>query len=135
MINSISAAASTSTSTSTTSEATKELGKDDFLQLLITQLTHQDPTDPVSNEDFIAQMAQFSSLEQLTNISSGIENLTQMQMTGAVSFIGKTVTAYDSTSATNVSAVVNAVYFNDGEIILETDSGYLYMEDVLSVSA
>lgn len=135
MTQSISAAASTSTSTSTTREIKKELGKDDFLQLLITQLTHQDPTNPVSNEEFISQMAQFSSLEQMTNINSGIESLVQLQSTTAVSFIGKTVTAYDSTTGSTQAAVVNAVYFNDGEVILETESGYLYLEDVISVSA
>ena len=50
----------------------KQLGKDDFLKLLITQLTQQDPTNPMKDQDFIAQMAQFSSLEQMKNISSGI---------------------------------------------------------------
>ena len=59
-------------STSTTSEPTKtkeqSLGKDAFLQLLVTQMTHQDPTQPQADGEFIAQLAQFSSLEQLTEI-------------------------------------------------------------------
>ncbi len=46
-----------------------KLGKDAFLQLMIKQLQHQDPLSPMDNKDFIAQMAQFSSVEQMTNIA------------------------------------------------------------------
>jgi flagellar basal-body rod modification protein FlgD len=51
---------------------TGELGKNDFLQLLITQVQHQDPLDPQSDTDFIAQMAQFSALEQMQNLNNAI---------------------------------------------------------------
>lgn len=51
------------------------LGKDAFLQLLVTQLQHQDPTKPQADGEFIAQLAQFSSLEQLTEIAKGVEAL------------------------------------------------------------
>lgn len=53
--------------------AKRELGKDDFLHLLIAQLTHQDPTAPMQDTQFIAQMAQFSSLEQMANMSAQVE--------------------------------------------------------------
>ena len=49
------------------------LGKDDFLQLLITQLQHQDPMNPASDTEFIAQVAQFSSLEQMQNMNSATQ--------------------------------------------------------------
>ncbi len=46
-----------------------KLGKDSFLKLMMTQLQHQDPLSPMDNKDFIAQMAQFSSVEQMANIA------------------------------------------------------------------
>lgn len=51
----------------------QELGRDAFLRLLIVQLQNQDPLEPVKNQDFVAQLAQFSSLEQLTLINKNIE--------------------------------------------------------------
>ncbi len=51
-----------------------QLGKDEFLQLLVTKLSYQDPLDPVSDEDFVAQLAQFSSLEQLENMNKNLED-------------------------------------------------------------
>ena len=73
-------------------KASQELGKDDFLKLLLTQLSHQDPTSPMDNNEFIAQMAQFSSLEQMTNMNQEFYKLNSM-LSGnqAVSTLGKTV--------------------------------------------
>ncbi len=51
------------------------IDKDAFLTLLVTQLKNQDPTNPQSNEEFIAQLATFSSLEQLTQINEGITKM------------------------------------------------------------
>lgn len=69
-----------------------ELGKDDFLKLLITQLSNQDPTSPMENTEFIAQMAQFSSLEQISNMNNEFSKLTAtFNSSQAVSMIGKTV--------------------------------------------
>ena len=62
--------------TTTTTDAKRpSLGQDAFLKLLVTQLQHQDPTKPQADGEFIAQLAQFSSLEKLTQIATSIEDL------------------------------------------------------------
>jgi flagellar basal-body rod modification protein FlgD len=69
-----------------------ELGKDDFLKLLITQLSHQDPTKPLEDREFVAQMAQFSTLEQMTNMNGELAKvLGLLARSQAVNLLGKTV--------------------------------------------
>ncbi len=73
-------------------KASQELGKDDFLKLLMAQMTHQDPTEPMDNSQFIAQMAQFSSLEQMYNVSNGFNKMASiMQSNEAAGTLGKVV--------------------------------------------
>ena len=72
--------------------AKQNMDKDDFLKILITQLTTQDPTQPMQDKDFIAQMAQFSSLEQMTNMAGSFNKVSSIiTASQAVSTIGKTV--------------------------------------------
>ncbi|MBD3401807.1 hypothetical protein GF420_02845 [candidate division GN15 bacterium] len=93
------------------SGAQQSLGKDDFLQLLVNKLKYQDPLEPMADEDFIAQLAQFSSLEQMNNIAEGISQANEwdyMQMqslnnTLATNLLGK-----------EVETSLDGVYF-DGE--------------------
>ena len=69
-----------------------ELNKDDFLNILITQLTHQDPTEPMKDKEFIAQMAQFSTLEQMTNMSGEFGKMTRSMESGqAMALLGRNV--------------------------------------------
>lgn len=87
--------------------ASQSLGKDDFLKLLITQLSNQDPTNPMEDTQFIAQMAQFSSLEQMTNMNESFNKMAQMiNSSQASNTIGKTVEI--DLGDTAVSGVVQA---------------------------
>ncbi len=71
--------------------------KDMFLKLLVAQLSHQDPLNPAEDKEFIAQLAQFTSLEELQNINKGVESmntaLVRQQIVNATSFIGTMVSA------------------------------------------
>jgi flagellar basal-body rod modification protein FlgD len=90
-----SATASAVATANAATTATQSLGKNDFLKLLTAQLQNQDPLQPVDNQQFIAQLAQFSSLEQLQAVGSRLDSLlvaaaSQTQLS-ASSLVGKTV--------------------------------------------
>jgi len=95
---------------------TGELGKDDFLQLLITQLQHQDPMNPSSDQEFIAQIAQFSSLEQMKNMNSSVQQQQGFAMMGK--YISAVVTDEVTGSQRAVSGEVTSVKMFDGIVKL-----------------
>ncbi|MDP2308294.1 MAG: flagellar hook capping FlgD N-terminal domain-containing protein [Pseudomonadota bacterium] len=86
---------------STTTTGTTSLGEDTFLRLLTTQLQNQDPSNPVSNEEFVAQLAQFSQLEELQGISTGLESLylvnSSMNNASMTNLLGRNVVARSDT--------------------------------------
>ena len=65
-------------SQTTTKSTNQDLGKEAFLQLLVTQMRYQDPLDPQDNSEYVAELAQFSSLEQMTNMSSSLEKTNEL---------------------------------------------------------
>lgn len=99
------------------------LGKDDFLKLLITELRYQDPLRPFEDREFIAQLAQFSSLEQAQNMNQKLEQLLGMQtfateMTQATALIGKNVTVLDAATGEKVTGKVESVRLSEGVVQL-----------------
>jgi flagellar basal-body rod modification protein FlgD len=93
----IQSAAGAATTTATTASTKNMIGKDEFLKMLIAQLKHQDPLNPMDGTAFTAQLAQFSSLEQLQNINTNLTSFTRQQQslgnTQAVNLIGREVLA------------------------------------------
>jgi flagellar basal-body rod modification protein FlgD len=91
------------------------LGKDDFLKLLVGQLKNQDPLNPTSDTDFIGQMAQFSQLEQTTNMATAnAEQIAQQTSARAVSLLGRNVT-YPGTAGVSTTGVVEKVEWAAGK--------------------
>ena len=107
-----------SSTTATTSKTSNVLGKDDFLKLLVTQLQNQDPLNPTSDQDFIAQMAQFSSLEQMQNMN------TSLLTSQASTLIGKTVSWTGDDSQIH-GGVVQGVSMVNGQPKLVVDEPFL----------
>ncbi len=118
-ISSATSAANTSGSQSAQGGSRATLGKDDFLKLLITQLQYQDPLSPMDNTEFIAQMAQFSSLEQMQNLNASFEDsmlLTQsLNNASAAGFIGRHVRASGDAVELGTSGPVELGYFLPAE--------------------
>ena len=96
------------------------LGKDDFLKLLTTQLQHQDPMNPVEDKEFMGQMAQFSALEQTTNMARALDKLSvSSQVSQGVSLIGHNVNWVDTDAKTYGSGLVGGVVMKDGDVLVQ----------------
>ncbi len=95
------------------------LNKDAFLNLLVTQMQHQDPLEPTKNEDFLAQMAQFSALEQMKNLNTGFRMQQGNELIGKV-IIGK-VEDKEEGGMKYISGEVEATKLKSGEVFLLVD--------------
>lgn len=114
-----------------------ELGKDQFLNLLITQLKYQDPLEPLNDQEFIAQLAQFSSLEQMQNLNTNMTAmmLSQQRLTAlgeATRMIGKQV-ELRTRDGEQLFGEVTGVQFKDGWPQLVVDGSLYGFDEVVAV--
>lgn len=114
-----------------TSSSGSELGKDDFLNILMTQLQNQDPSNPVDDKEFIAQLATFSTLEQITNLNTTVQSFIEEQKPNTLlqlqSLIDQNVT-WSSTEENGQTkkeqkGIIKSVYMNDNQMMFETTEG------------
>ncbi|PAV30005.1 flagellar hook assembly protein FlgD [Virgibacillus profundi] len=128
---------------STTRTPSNNLGKDEFLKILMTQLQNQDPLSPMDDKAFISQMATFSQLEQTMNMAESIDTLVQSQLMSPViqysHMIGKEISyqAYDQETGEKLdveSSSVVAVSQKEGWAILELENGeQIYADAILKI--
>jgi len=125
------------------SKATAGLGQDlggkEFMQLLVAQLRAQDPLDPVKNENFIAQLAQLSTVDEIQKLNSSFNDLLSLQqLTQGSSLIGRSV-VYETPSTskdgvpTKTTATIQGLDIKDGKVQLKADGKSVPLSQVRSV--
>jgi len=111
--------------------ANDELDKDAFLHLLVTQLKNQDPLEPLKNEEFVAQLAQFNSLEQMINLNQSFEKLlTVQQLTQASNLIGQPI-AYIDDEGEMKSGIGQTVTMEDGIAAIQIGDDHVELDNIL----
>lgn len=123
--------ASSGSSISNSADSGNTLGKDAFLQLLVTQMKYQDPLDPQDNSEYIAQLATFSQLEELQNMSNTV------QLSQASSLTGETVIMKTKSSVTGelmyVTGTVDYVAIENSKAYLCINGGRYSIDDLDTV--
>jgi flagellar basal-body rod modification protein FlgD len=121
--------------------ASSTLDKDAFLKLLVTQMQNQDPLSPADSTQYVSQLAQFSSLEQMQNLNQNIVGMATLQQNNALlaqltessALIGKTVQWTDATSGATSTGQVTAVKLQDGVAVLEINGQDVPLSSVTTV--
>jgi flagellar basal-body rod modification protein FlgD len=118
----------------TSSSQMGQLGKLDFLKLLVMQMRYQDPLEPMKDTEYIAQLAQFNSLEQMQNLNSSVSEMERWMQTGqASSLLNKNVEVADTATGSLVTGMVSEVRFRAGEPRLVVGEQEVALADVVKI--
>jgi len=119
----------------TISAIDSSMGKMEFLNLLATQLSNQNPMEPMDNSQFIAQLAQFSALEAAENTNENIETLVSLGVGNqAESMLGRTVTGTLASDGSDITGVVTAVDFTSGSPVLTVNGKEIALSEIKTIS-
>ncbi len=124
-----------SSTPSTSKSATSQSLQDQFLTLLVSQLKNQNPLEPMKNDEFLAQTAQFQALTEMQKLNKSMSTfMSQSQLNNASALIGKQVTALQSNGDT-LTGVVTSARMNGSDIQLEIDGKFAPLSGVTKVEA
>jgi len=108
----------------TSQSPNSQIGQQQFLQLLVAQLQYQNPMQPMDNQQFLAEMAQFQTLSEMTSIEQSLKTMTQVaEVTEGSALLGKTVTVTDPGSNQPVTGIVRSVQLQNGQAVLQIGNG------------
>lgn len=112
-----------------------QIGQNQFLQLLVAQMKSQNPLEPTSNQEFLGQLAQFSTLSGIETLNSNFSDLMSLQqITQGSSLIGKQV-AYMNADDQAASGIVQSVAVTDGKMQLQVGGNLITLDRILGVAA
>lgn len=111
-----------------------KIGQDQFLQLLVAQMKSQNPLEPTSNQEFLGQLAQFSTLSGIENLNSNFSDLLSLQeITQGSNLIGKKV-AYTDSDGKVTTGSVQSVVMQSGAAKLQVNGGLIGLDSVMEVT-
>ncbi len=127
-VGAVSSAGTTETTGALSSGST--LSREEFLNILISEMSNQDPMNPMDNQDFLAQLVQLENLESTSKLSDAIENLSRLeQLRSAGSLIGRTVVG-ESIDGASVSGQVEKVVMEDNEAYVVVNGSRIAVDEV-----
>lgn len=112
-----------------------QIGQDQFMQLLVAQMKSQNPLDPTSNQEFLGQLAQFSTLSGIETLNSNFSQLLKLQdLTQGSNLIGKQV-AYMNSNNQAANGVVQSVGVINGNLQVQVGNDTVTLDKILAVGA
>lgn len=111
-----------------------QIGQQEYLQLLTTQLRYQDPLSPVEQQDFLSQLSQFSMLSGIETLNANFTNMLALQqLTNGASLVGKEVQYLADDEGTTATGKVTGVLVEKGVLYLNIDNKAVALENVLQI--
>lgn len=105
------------------------LGQQQFLELFVTQLQYQDPLEPVEQQDFLAQLAQFSTVEGLENLNTKFDDLLQLELVAS----GTEVLGQEITTDDNLTGIAQEIRQENGQVLVDIDGTLVPLSGIVTV--